>query len=342
MTSIINSNVLPPVISPISVAYGDKIQKAYALSFYYKGCKDVVCIQRSSPIVLTVYIPAVSCVDGSKIVELILGLEKDIAAEEKFLAIQPGNYFLFDTITKKILTMDSFMDYVPYYNTKHSLFIIHNQDGTSDSVVYYLADSTLYGILQFLPIVEAKRNLFLPTKTLEWSKSGVKLLTYLIAKKYGINGTFLSLNGCWDAPSHELNPVSSHRHPVIDKESLIFNKVNDLATTIYGDTDETDLLGESSYTQDTLEETGNVMMLSDLLSAGVESVYGDKYSPVIRVEMDVLRDKYSSITVYTRTSTVYVKLNYGTSMTLEKIKEDLGAENVTIIENNLFGMGEYG
>lgn len=326
MTSVIVSNVLPDIITPVSVSYSNTIQSAYSLRFYYKGGKDVICIQRSSKDVFTVYIPMFSLVERGNIVATVISMEKDIEREETTLAIPVGKFFLFDTGTKKVLDINSFIDFLPFINTKNTIFIVQNENGTIEPTILYLADQTNYGILQFLPLVIAKRELIMSKKACGWGIAGRKLLTYLVVKRYGKECNFSSEMGCWDTMRYDFNVEQDH-HPAVNLDKLILERANGLAAGI----NYTTYLG---YMDGTLVKEGEqVILLSDILQSGVKSFCNDKYSQVIEVEIDVLKETYKSVNIYTQSGVVFVELNQGIELTEDRIKEDLDANEVTLVND---------
>lgn len=325
MTSVIISNVLPEIINPVSVSYTEFVQNAYSLRFYYKGGSNVVCIQRSSKDVFTVYIPTFSSVERDKTVVTIISMENDIEREELSLGIPMGKYFLFDVAVKKILSLDSFIDFIPFGNTKHSLFVIQNEDGSLGTSILYLADQTDYGIIQFLPLVLAKRELIPSTKPAGWGKTGKKLLTYLVSKRYTKSCNFLSENGCWDNVTYKFNPKLDH-HSTVNLDKHILDRSAELAASI----NYTTYIG---YLDGTLVKEGGeqVILLSEVLHSGVKSFCNSKHNSVINVEIDILKETYKLIDIYTRSGIVFVELNQGIELTTERIKEDLDANEVNIV-----------
>jgi len=326
LTSVIISNVLPEIITPVSVTYTNTVQNAYSLRFYYRGGKDVVCIQRSSPTVFTVYIPAFSSVERDKIADVIFGLEKDIEKEEAALAIPVGRFSLLDIGTKKILDITSFIDFIPFISTKRSLFIIQNEDGSFVTSTMYLADPSDYGVMQFLPLVLAKREL-MPSKSHRgcWGRTGKGLLSYLVSKRYSKPHNFLLETGCWDNVIYEFNPKLDH-HPTVNMDKLILDRAAELATSI----NYTTYIG---YLDGTLvkEDGGKSVLLSEVLHSGVKSFCNPGYDMVVNVEIDIQKETYKTIDIYTLSGVVFVELNRGIELTTERIKEDLDANEVNIM-----------
>ena len=328
MTSIIISNVLPDIISPVNVAYSRTLQDAYSVLYYYKGGNNVVCIQRSSSTVFTVYIPLFSTVDAGKVVETISNLEKDIVKEELALAIPIGRYFLFDIGTKKIVTMDSLIDFIPAINTKNTIFILQNEDGSYASTIMYLADQTDWGVLQFVPISIAKRELLRPKLAINWSSVGKGLLTYLVSKRYAKKGDFSLLTGCWDSPDYRFNPKQDH-HPTVNLEKLIITRAAELCTSIdYAEYARYLGGSEANYNS---EPDMKSILLSSVLQFGVKSYCTNAYDSTINVEIDVLKETYKLIWIDTKSGVVFVELNPGIDLTEDRIKEDLEASEVNLV-----------
>ena len=322
MTTVVLTYLLPDILAPAS---DHDIKSAYALRYYFRGGADVICIQRTSPLILTVYIPIFSKVSRDKIHELINDLSKDIEDEEKFLLVESKKYFLFDTHTKKILTPDSFMDYIPYVNFNSTLFISQNENGSIKPTVMYLGDASGDTAIKLLPLAVAKRELMRPRTMNIWTATGKAMLTHMICKKHSIKYDLFEKSlaiakGAWTDVVYDFSAVDEYS-PVVNMGELSVNRAISLAT---------EMEHLSVFHPNTLSSTRTVL-LSEVLHSGVKSFCNGSYGAVIEVNIDVQKEIYNLIYIYTQSGTVAVQLNKGVDLSLERVKEDLNTDNVTVV-----------
>jgi hypothetical protein len=313
------SKLVSPVLEPTSVLNANVIQNAYDIRFYFRGGRDVICIKRNAPDNYTVHIPAVSLVKETEILAIIENKYKELTAELDLLKIPLDTYVLFDTIVCKIITPKDFIDYFNCYDTRRSLFVLINEDGSTENKIRYIADQTDIGLLQFAPLVIAKRELF---RSSDWTQTGRRLLSYLVSSKYDIPGNFYQEYGCWANVSYKFNEKSPDTLSV-DLSSFDLTRVKALAE---GATDKLFSIVDGDVS---IDKQG--VLLSDLIKTGVSSLCKSALKPVIDVIIDVGKDVYNTIVIYTESETCYVSLNTGVSLTLEKIKENLQTDNIKLI-----------
>lgn len=326
MTTYIRSHIAPDIILGLSPT-STTIQEAFGIRFYFKGGKDILSLNKETDTRTLYYVPSFSSVPTDKVVEILTPLEKDIEdgmSEYKIPLDQP---FLFDTGTKKILDVASFIDFIPYYGISGALFIIENEDGSHDLQVKYITDNTDYGKIQFLNIIQAKRELIAPSKG-TWTSTGKKLLTFLTAQRYLKTTSFTSEHGLWDSMDMKLNPKRAFEIP-IDLSTMNTTRAKELAVGIVEIDDDYPAFLEGIASD--IPEQG--IMLSDLLQMGVESFYAGGYAKQVDVQIDLMRDTYKMILLSTDERICFVELQKGIEMSLEQLKEDLQTETIQLVDD---------
>ena len=323
---IVFNNTCPPFLKKAVTAELGEISMAYGIRWYYRGGGDLVSLKQQSKNLMEIYIPDVSelsSINGERLVKESID---EIQAEMSTLEIKFGECFLFDTKTKKILTRDSYIDFTPYYNLTRGLFIMVNEHGESNGTVWCVTDKTAYGQLNRVAMFMAKRELASPEKADFWSIDGKRLLSFLVAHRYGINVPFSTEHGIWstavyrfpktrDTPSNvDLRTVN------LDNIKKKLEKMMDTNPFVPNDVVDADVIEGS-------------VLLSDILQVGVSSLYhGD--CGVINVTIDIASDIYKMITLDSTSRTCLVALCNGVHKSVEEIKEELDADDVQLVSDD--------
>ena len=305
----------------------DLIKSAKAIKYYYRGGKEVISIMRNGDL-YTVYEPPFAHVPD--IANVVRGLKEDIDAEIKECLIKDKDCFLFDIFTKKIVMAESFIDWIPYYGVKNAIISIEGEDGTIEGCVRYLSDKSDYGALRFLTMAIAKRELLSPKDGI-WTRAGKMLLTYLTSNRYSKPHTFKNEGGLWDGMILSFNKKAAPRLPV-ELKDLKIDKAIEIAQTIaYLDDNYDATVGAwYEYTDEEDSSAFSGIRLSELLRIGINSFFGGQYK-ILDVEIDIMRDKFSSIVLDGENKACYVSLAKGCTMTDERAREDLQSEYVKLV-----------
>ena len=316
---------MPDIISPISINFTNIVQSANKILFYFKGGGDVVCLKKWNDTGLCIYLPAFSNVRKDNVTDLIQSLEKEIYEEISLLNITTQN-FLFDTHTKKIVSPDSFIDYLPLIGLRNAIFMVEDHNRRLSPVIMYPADDTPRGILQFASLITAKTDLQRPNATppSTWSTPGKRLLTYLVHKRYALQGMDLVSGGCCSDNIIYNFPPNSPRRNVIKLMEGRTQAIDDIALSInnaiYG-----------RYTKDSpaLPDVQEVL-LSDVIKNGVCSYYKEPTGVLLKVNIDISKEVFKKMTIETKTGIVSVELNPGVVLSTDEIEESLQAGQVII------------
>jgi hypothetical protein len=322
LTAVVITSVVPPILHRTSPIHDTDIQKACGIKFYFKGGVDLLAVQRSSTKVFTVYIPLFSDLTVSTSTSLIASSENEISKQMEKRGIKSNDWFIFDTNSKQILSYGSFMDFIPYSSIKKAVFIIENKDGTNNGELYYLSDNSDYSLVQFLSTVVAKRELMY-SKAASWSKSGKQLLSFLVSKRFHRPVDFSKAYGCWDPLNLIFN--SDRLYPMhIDLSKLNVGRASALAARMYYEDSDPPEFGIEPGTGD--------VTLSDLLMLGVRSFCNSGYGR-IEIIIDFMADVYKQIIIDGTSGICFVSLNSGVDVTLDRIKEDLQADDVQLMSS---------
>lgn len=318
MTAYVITSGIPTILEGLSPVSTDLIQKSGRILTYYRGGKDVLAITRRGESYY-VYIPAFCSLDGSKATHVLTEVIDELVAEMTVHGLGEGEPFLFDTVQKKILDESGFYDYIPYVGIKTAIFIIQDARGITIPNYYYISNTMDYGIMQILPLMIAKRELF-PAKGAEWTKTGKQLLSFLVSERYGKSFSFEYDSGPWDSVTYKLTSgIAPH---AIELEKLNCSRALELSSTINP---------MAEYPLAVVDKEDGRLLLSDLLQVGVDSFFNGKYSESIEFEIDLMRETYKSVTLDAAVNICFVALQPGVEISLNQLRDDLQSENVQIL-----------
>lgn len=342
----------PPVIKCVNPVTSNIIQDAHNIKFYYRGGRGIVLLEKETEKGFNVYVPSFSALTKDGIHEKLNKPEIEKAIDEQMAVceVQLFNWFLFDIDTKMILTSESFIDFIPYYGIDKSVFVIENEDGSFEPGCRYLSNQSPYGIMQFLPLVIAKKELIYPARQSSWSNAGKKILSYLVSEKHGHPGEYKYQTGHWDSVTYMIKQSKTRTTP-IDLTRLNTNKILEISRTlcigdeiIEGAMSEEDLDMYADWHRMRRFEgsagmsagrVGSIILLTHLLDSGVERFFQGDYHEMIDVELDTQRDVFKSISIDPPSGLVFVETVPGVEYTLERIKEMLQTERVQLLNELL-------
>jgi hypothetical protein len=325
-------NKRPDFLVDVSPIREDKLQKAEKFRFYYKGGGDTLAITKIGA-QLEVYVPTFSSILADTVFKLVDELKADIDREMKEKAIPENVPFLFDTKTKIIITLESFVDMTPRYGIKKCLFLIDDDGSKVLPTMHYLVDQSDYGTAQFLCLMIAKEELLRPFKPgTNWSLTGRQLLGYLATHKYKVPASFFYVTGFWDSLNLDCTG-DNNLYPNDDRykalNSLNLKRARKLAEDLV--TDES--ADESAWIKyiDKGTDTKKITLL-DALQVGIDNFYKGTYSGVIELTLDTMVNKFRSITIDTGLGICFVELQDGVKESLAEVQSALESESIQICE----------
>jgi hypothetical protein len=317
LTSIVITSAIPSILEGLSPVSQDLIQKAGRILTYYRGGKDVLAIIKRADSYY-VYIPSFCSLTGTSATSELTAVVDSLVSEMTAFGLDDGEPFLFDVKQRKILEPTAFYDYIPYNSMKSAIFLIEGTDGVLLKPVFYISNTIDYGIMQTLPLMIARRELY-PAKGADWTKTGKQLLAFLVSERYGSVHGFNFDSGPWDAVSYKLAKPSTPR--AIDLGKLDCTRALELSATI-------NPMAEYPV-ENNLFDDGR-LLLSDLLQVGVDSFFNGSYTELIEFEIDLMKETYKSVTLDPKVNVCFVGLQPGVEISLSQLREDLQSENVQI------------
>ena len=347
---IVHNNVLPEFLKATPIIHNTAISSASKIRFYYRGGRDVVVLTYGKQ-TLTVCIPPFSSQLPAAVGTLLTEILQEIRAEMASLGIQENEPFLFDMGTKKCPIVGGFMDFIPYFGMKGALFVLEHEDVT-ENVVRFCPDASTYGVMQFLSLAIAKRELRAPKGGL-WTRTGKQLLAFLAAERFFYNLSFQYDSGPWDSLAITEKFQATENLPVdlgkmkISRATVLYEK---LASKLTGPIEEStamipyqgDGMLDNEFDDDNFSyipygHTGEPsiqdgdILLSEVLEVGIDNFFTGAYTQPLEVIVDTLKEIFASIILDTLAGVCLVVLNKGISIPLERLKEDLGTESVEIV-----------
>jgi hypothetical protein len=260
--------------------------------------------------------------------------------------ISVGEYFLYDLQNKIVVNTDYFVEMIPIYNARNAIFTIMYEKDTYDPAVRYLSDTSENGILQFISILLARRDMMMPASHM-WSDSGKKLLTYLIATKYKMGVIFNSPASGSDAVDYTF--VSEIKQQNTSLANFNIKRSLELAGKIKSEPDDSEGFA-SNYLLNSPKDDDEVFftdrtdeqctMLSYFAEKGAAHFCNGGYAATVDTIIDMLADVYSRVTLNTRTGVLTVKLCPGQeNRTYAKMAEELSIEEecITVLSNVVEG-----
>lgn len=295
-----------------------RIQKAPAVKFYFRGGGDVLLLRRSSKTALEYYISPICEIQGKDVQRTITELIKEIVEEMETCRVENKHWFLFDVKTKKVLTLDSFIDYIPFRTMKRSLFMFTTDDGAPRGSIYFLQDQSDYHMLQVSALFMAKRD-FSPPDGGKWSLAAKQFAHFVVADSVQKPPSFTTPNGCWDGVVWE-DLLQNALPSSIDLDSLNTTRATQLSKAP----------ATEEKTDKVVAEPFDRILLSEILQIGVVSFIGGSYD-VVEVEVDLMKETISEMKIDCKTGQVYVKVVPGVEVNLDTLAEDLQCTSVDIV-----------
>ena len=324
MSTVMVTNIAPPLIKGISLTREKVIQKMKRPLFYYRGGFNTLCLTLSEHNAVKVYVPLFSRFMSNEVLDIIDANIEKILIKAKELNIGYDTPFLYDVSNDLIVTRASFMDFTPYYNLKGALFI--NPDNKEFEILHPM-DTSDYGMVQFLMVLIAKKDLIIPSNN-TWSITGRQLLAFLASHKYKRPISFQWSAGCWN--SVDITIEKGEISPLLDMTKLNTTRLDELAE---------DVLAEVASAHDVVPfwaKYDNVdITLIDVLSAGLDNFFKGSYTGIIEVVIDTMADKYKEVTIDTAAGFCIVTLNPGVIYSDAEVKEDFQSENIQVVQDTL-------
>jgi len=335
MTSVTRINIIPGDILE-RVGINDHVLKeASGILFYFKGGRDVICLKKEKDS-YTVFIPSFSSVDPTKLDDTVKGLKESIDQQADELKIPSGRFFAFDTGTKKALTKNGFLRFVPYYTPKNAIFILLDEGGKSDGKIYFLSDVSDYGVLGALSLIVARMELTMPING-TWTNTGKMVLHYLIARIFEKAASFNSRYGSWDSVKLEFKNKSLYS-PDVDLSKLNLSRAKSLAESIRLDKPkEGDVVEENPF-ENPLDKKGfendHSVRLTDIVEIGMDNIISAGHG-VVEVEIDMMREVFDSIVIDCEAGIAFIKKAPGCVLLEHEIRESLECETIQIVDHQV-------
>lgn len=325
MTTFIRNSTGPEWLKSTSPITTKVIQTAGRVRFYLRGGGELLALKQDSQTAFEVHTPFFSNIKLDDMVKVASDLEKEVRSQIKKDKIQIGEWFLFDTCSGRILTNDSYINFIPVYAMGNSLFVIDKPDGTVEPFVRYLSDQSDYTARQMLALIVARKEL-MPSKLGAWSPTGKKILFFLLSHRYYYNATYTAEHGPWDAANMAFTTDTSlERDRPLTLANFNLSRAASLSMSV--DSEYIDY----THQLDAPKSGVQCMTLSYALEVGIDSLFSGKYAKVIDVSVDIMADVYKAVYVDTEAGMCYVTLCNGAVVTEDKLKQDLDTDNVQII-----------
>nr|WP_295383738.1 hypothetical protein [Pseudoxanthomonas sp.] len=338
---IVKTNILPDIFSPVYNIEGKlHLQGMKNIRFYFSGGVNVLALCKAKAgDLFTVFIPPMSelPVNPDDLATIVKELANDIVGEMKNHGIQYEEWFLFDTKTKRVIRDDSFMDYIPMWQFGKSLFVSDDCPGK----IMYINDRSKENLLSILGMMVAKNKLLRRNSGIDFSDAGKLTLTYLLARDLMIPVAFTSLTNPWQRAQYIFPEEFPKDSPLT--ENLNLGRASEIALGILQGSSPTE---EESEDEDnpfsTTTSSGQgvetpiaerIVCMSDVVTMGVRAFCGGPYSGIIEIVIDMLGEDIKDALIDMECGILFVSLVPGSKKDEESLKEDLGADQVVIVES---------
>lgn len=324
MTSINKTTILPDILRSINGPAYEVVEDATRVRFYFRGGGNIIAIKRMTKDLWTIFVPPFSNIkymDSDGVLETHMD---KILDEMDVCKVKNDSWFLYDITTQRILTNDSFIEFIPSNTIKSAVVLLDDDKGNSP-YIYYFTDKSDYGLSSILSLLIAKMELSKP-KTGRWNSDSKMLLHYLVAHTFDLNVNFRSTHGSWEGCFFDLSK-GTQRKGVIDLTKVKLTAARSKAKTYEND----EQFYMALYNGGEIPSNGNtIIMLSDLLQIGLDHILkgaDDK----IDVEIDIEKNTYSTIHIDVQASVCFVKLTPGCTKTLSDVMSELGSDSIQFL-----------
>lgn len=321
MVTIVKHHAPPPSLIRIDPT-STRISGLGNLSFYWKGCSNVLPMKRGLGDLFNVYVIPHSRLNSTDLTSQIHTLLPDINAEMTRANISTDTWFLFDMATKKVITKNSFMEHLPMWNIGKVMFIENEFPG----IVYTLADDSPYVKLQAASILMAKTNLIRPGNIdREWTALGKIAVNFFVSKLYDCPGDFTSISGSWSHVNYKFTDTTTP--PGVNLSRLKTDRVTQLALGM-------DLWNDEFYNRapQTLEDQGDEVTLLELITTGVSPIASKFADESLNIVIDVHQDVFKKVTLDCFTGVVYISISSNCRLHSSDFEAMFGTDKIMALD----------